>query len=226
MVSYPCMNKVLNHNSITLLLLAAGQSRRFNGVKLAQPITDLSIDGSTAKTQPLLLHSLDKLNALSTYLDTLKIQNQVVIVLGHHQQTLQQLLPKGTKIIINEDSDRGLSSSIKTALQATEQAQANNLLITLADHIGISYSDYQQLVQLWLKTQNNVCAYYQEKLAAPAIFKHTHFLALGELQGDKGAKPLLKKLAASNELTTLFLANGIYDIDTEKDLLTWQKQFY
>jgi len=99
------------------------------------------------------------------------------------------------------------------------------MLLTLGDHIGVNIDDYRQLVELWLQTQVNVCSYYQNQLAAPAIFNQIHFSKLNELQGDQGAKPLLLELAKTKQLKTLTLVNGVYDIDTKEDLLAWQQSF-
>lgn len=217
------MNDQTN-KKISLILLAAGQSRRFNGIKLIQPITATNPNGKQV-TQPLLLHGLDKLNALSKYLCNLNVESQVIVVLGTNQTQIQRLLPSSTEVIINENSSEGLSSSIKVAVKATHKIAATDMLLTLGDHIGVDIDDYQQLVELWLQTQVNVCSYYQNQLAAPAIFNQIHFNKLNKLQGDQGAKPLLLELAKTKQLKTLTLVNGVYDIDTKEDLIAWQQAF-
>ena len=212
------------HKMINLVLLAAGQSSRFNGIKLAQPITDFNPDGLLI-TQPLILHSLNKLHSLSNDLSKRNIQNQVVVVLGSHLKSLLELLPSSTHVVINHASEQGLSSSIKVAVKSTIEYQAGSMLLALGDHIGIGYEDYQQLGQLWTQTELNVCAYYQQQLAAPAIFNRSCFNDLAALKTDQGAKPILYKLNKKKQLATLTLHNGIYDIDTEQDIIEWQQQF-
>lgn len=217
------MNESINEQHINLVLLAAGQSRRFNGIKLAQPITDLSSKGEKV-TQALLLHSIDKLNALSCYLTSINISNQVTVVLGSHQNQLKELLPDTTNIVINLNSEIGLSTSVKTAVHAAHKNNATALLLALGDHIGVSYLDYKNLVDLWINKQHNVCAFYKNKLAVPAIFIQQQFTALSSLEGDQGAKPILNALAKNNQLTSLALPNGIYDIDTRDDIAHWEQQ--
>lgn len=216
--------KDLTIKKISLILLAAGQSRRFKGIKLMQPITAIDHNGEQV-TQPLLLHGLNKLKALSNYLQSLNIESQIIVVLGSHQEQLQDLLPNSTQVVINKNSHEGLSTSIKAAITASYQIDASDMLLTLGDHIGVSIDNYQQLIDLWVQTHLNVCSYYQNQLAAPAIFNQRHFNDLNQLQGDQGAKPLLQKLAETEQLKTLTLANGIHDIDTEEDLSAWQQQF-
>jgi len=217
------MNKIINEQHINLVLLAAGQSKRFNGIKLAQPITDLNSKGEKV-TQALLLHSIDKLNALSYYLASINISNQVTVVLGSHQTQLKKILPDITNTVINLNSEIGLSTSVKTAVNEAHNNNSTALLLALGDHIGISFEDYKNLVDLWINKQHNVCAFYENKLAVPAIFNQQQFAALSLLKGDQGAKPLLNALAKSNQLTSLALLNGIYDIDTRDDIEHWEQQ--
>ena len=209
--------------TLTLVLLAAGKSSRFNGIKLAQPIVDLNADGVLVN-QPLLLHSLDKLNYLADYLTSNNIANNVVVVLGTHHRELSKLLPRSTAYISNDKSDYGLSTSVKAGVEAAIATNASALLLALGDHIGVTYTDYMTLADLWVMQQSNVCASYQAQLGVPAIFTSDQFPALTKLKGDQGAKPVLQQLAQNNQLTCLDLPNAINDIDTQDDLLQWQQQ--
>ncbi|MEL0659953.1 nucleotidyltransferase family protein [Psychromonas arctica] len=213
-------SNAIEQKTLTLVLLAAGKSSRFNGIKLAQPVTDLNAD-NVLVDQPLLLHSLDKLNYLADYLTSHNIISNVVVILGTHHNILRQLLPTSTVSIINEKSDAGLSTSVKVGVEAAPSA--NGLLLALADHIGVTYQDYIKLVDLWVTQQSNVCASYQSQLGVPAIFNSQQFGALTQLKGDQGAKPVLQRLAETNQLTCLNLPNAINDIDTLDDLLKWQQ---
>lgn len=226
------MNKIikeLKHNvndltpkKLSLVLLAAGKSSRFNGVKLAQSIQDINAQ-NILLDQPLLLHGLDKLNYLAEYLSSIGVANKVVVVLGAHHQQLKKLLPISTAYIINHQSQDGLSTSVQAAIGIAESSDSSDLLLALADHIGVSYQDYINLVDLWLIKQGNVCASYQSQLGVPAIFSRGQFPALSQLKGDQGAKPLLHQLASENNLTYLDLPNAVSDIDTRNDLIQWQQ---
>tara|TARA_R110001583_G_scaffold18667_2_gene74041 strand:- start:23998 stop:24717 length:720 start_codon:yes stop_codon:yes gene_type:complete len=209
--------------ALTLVLLAAGKSSRFNGIKLAQPIADLNADGQLIK-QPLLLHSLDKLNHVADYLTSKHITNNVVVVLGTHHRKLRQLLPTSCAYRINDNSLDGLSTSVKVGVEAARSASASGLLLALGDHIGVTYTDYIKLAECWLTEQSNVCASYQAQIGVPAIFTSEQFDALTQLKGDQGAKPVLQQLAQHKQLTCLALPNAINDIDTLDDLQQWQQQ--
>lgn len=209
--------------TLTLVLLAAGKSSRFNGIKLAQSITDLNADGLLVK-QPLLLHSLDKLSHVADYLTSKHISNNVVVILGTHHSELSQLLPTSCTYRINNNSLDGLSTSVKVGVKAARSANASGLLLALGDHIGVTYTDYITLAEHWLTEQSNVCASYQGQLGVPAIFTSEQFDALTQLKGDQGAKPVLQQLAQQNQLICLALPNAINDIDTQDDLQQWQQQ--
>ena len=213
----------IEQKTLTLVLLAAGKSSRFNGIKLAQPITDLNANNVLVE-QPLLLHSLDKLNYLADYLTSQNIANNIVVILGNHHDTLSKLLPSSAAYMINEKSDFGLSTSVKVGVEAALSANANGLLLALGDHIGVTYQHYIKLADLWLTQQNSVCASYQAQLGVPAIFDSEQFEALTYLKGDQGAKSVLQQLAQNHRLTCLDLPNAINDIDTLDDFLKWQQQ--
>ncbi len=208
--------------TITLVLLAAGKSSRFKGVKLAQPIVDFNANGVLIE-QPLLLHSLDKLNYVADYLISNNVVSHVVVVLGSHHKELSSLLPKSTIFIINKQSERGLSTSIKVGVKNALSTNASGLMLALADHIGVSYSDYIKLADLWILKNHSICSSYQSQLGVPALFTADQFSTLALLNGDQGAKPLLQQLAHNKQLTCLDLPNAINDIDTQDDLLQWQQ---
>lgn len=209
--------------TLTLVLFAAGKSSRFNGIKLAQVITDSNAEKVLIK-QPLLLHSFDKLTYLSDYLTAKGITNNVVVVLGAHHHELSQLLPASCHYILNDNSLDGLSTSVKVGVDFALSARASGLLFALADHIGVTYKNYITLADLWIAQQGNVCAVYQGQLGVPAIFSHDQFTGLLHLKGDQGAKPVLQQLAKTNQLITLNLPGAIDDIDTQDDVLQWQQR--
>ena len=211
-----------SQKTITLVLLAAGKSSRFRGVKLAQPIVDFNANGVLIE-QPLLLHSLDKLNYVADYLISNNVVSHVVVVLGSHHKELSSLLPKSTIFIINKQSERGLSTSIKVGVKNALSTNASGLMLALADHIGVSYSDYIKLADLWILKNHSICSSYQSQLGVPALFTADQFSTLALLNGDQGAKPLLQQLAHNKQLTCLDLPNAINDIDTQDDLLQWQQ---
>jgi molybdenum cofactor cytidylyltransferase len=54
----------------------------------------------------------------------------------------------------------------------------------------------------------------------PAIFPESMFSELLALQGDTGAKPIIKKYAKLGKVTAVSIPNAQFDIDTPQD---WEK---
>jgi molybdenum cofactor cytidylyltransferase len=160
---------------------------------------------------------------VADYLISNNVVTHVVVVLGSHYKELSSLLPKSTVFIINKQSERGLSTSIKVGVKNALSTNASGLMLALADHIGVSYSDYIKLADLWILKNHSICASYQSQLGVPALFTADQFSTLALLNGDQGAKPLLQQLAHNKQLTCLDLPNAINDIDTQDDLLQWQQ---
>ena len=206
---------------LVLALLAAGASRRFGGVKLAEPIDCMDSDSQQTR-QPLLLHSLDKLNQLAKRLRLSAVDCHIVVVLGAHHQSLKPLLPPDTLTVTHSQWQLGLSSSIHAATIAAQQLNATALMVTLADHIGVDGSAYELIAKQWLTTASTCCARYQNSVGVPAIFTADQFEALLMLRGDKGAKPLLKQLEKQQQLGVVALAGIAIDIDKRQDIDVWQ----
>ncbi|PKH59283.1 hypothetical protein CXF83_10670 [Shewanella sp. Choline-02u-19] len=216
------INEINSTHKLVIALLAAGASSRFEGIKLAEPIDVINTIGQV-KRQPLLLHSLDKLQSVAKQLESTSLHCDVVVVLGAHHQALMALIPAGVRVITNPQWQRGLSSSIKTAVTTAKQLNADALMVTLADHIGVDKDAYTLIVKRWLLERKTCCACYQHSIGVPAIFNADLFNQLQQLTGDKGAKPLLKQLASQDELTVVEVPGIAVDIDQREDVVVWQQ---
>jgi molybdenum cofactor cytidylyltransferase len=72
------------------------------------------------------------------------------------------------------------------------------------------------LIAAWqARPETAAAAYYAGDIGAPCILPRTLFARLRELQGDRGAKPLLHRLA---EVTRVPMPSAEFDIDTREDL--------
>jgi molybdenum cofactor cytidylyltransferase len=214
------INGIHSTDKLVIALLAAGASRRFEGIKLVEPIDAIDAAGKV-KRQPLLLHSLDKLQSLANKLESTSVHCEVVVVLGAHHRALTALLPTGVRIITNSEWQRGLSSSIKVAVTSAIQLNATALMVTLADHIGVDDSAYELIARRWLSEHKTCCASYQHSVGVPAIFNAELFSQLQLLTGDKGAKSLLKQLDLQDKLTVVEVPGIAVDIDQREDVVVW-----
>lgn len=190
-----------------IALLAAGQSRRFNGVKLAQVIDE---HGTS-----LLADSFRKLKLVA---DTRGAE--LVVILGGHQALLSSLLPDDANYIVNHEFDSGLSSSIAKAVDYAEKADSDSLFIALADQVAITADEYLNLLGV-KGEQSRVCATFEKQLSVPAIFCRDDFDKLTSLTGDCGAKSILAALNQEGKLHTVEMSSAALDIDTRTEMEQW-----
>lgn len=218
---------------LLIAVLAAGESRRFQGIKLAQSLaTSTSEDRGQSLLQRhiaclanFILSPNDRRESLGV-LDT-----ELLVVLGAHQTLLRpQLEALGAvklTLLDNPHWQTGLASSLGVAAAYAKVHQFDGMLLTLADQVALTLNDYRQLIETWQNCRKSVAAHYSsqigelDELGAPAIFNASILDSLTDLTGDRGAKSILKQLAYLGELEAVALPNAAIDIDTKADLALW-----
>ncbi|MGI2139264.1 nucleotidyltransferase family protein [Shewanella baltica] len=222
----PCSSKRL-----LIVVLAAGESKRFEGVKLAQLIPSLSATGISE--QAIISTHVERLQQL--YCQDLDLERQetpslqhasLLIILGAHQPILQPLLAElhsrqPFDILVNPQWQTGLASSVSLAASYVKEQGFDAMLLTLADQVALSVEDYRQLILMWHKTGKEVAAHYLDDLGVPAIFNASTLPLFTHLSGDRGAKSILKQQAQQGALVAITLPRAAIDIDTQADLASW-----
>ena len=185
---------------LAVLIMAAGESRRFGSCKLLA-----DIDG-----KPMLQHSIELAQSTDASL--------IRIVTGRWHQEIKQAQTSGViddiDLIYNSDWQQGLGSSIATGVSQIA-SRCDEVLVLLADQVSVSSEDIERLR---LRDDKNqiVCASYSQTLGPPAIFPAQFFPELEKLSGDKGAKALLAELTAID--CQVDVPNAAFDIDSPSDL--------
>jgi molybdenum cofactor cytidylyltransferase len=186
---------------VGLLTLAAGGSTR-----MGRPKQLLEYHG-----RPLLRHSVEQ--ALDSRC------RPVIVVLGADatacRATLRDL---AVQIIVNEDWELGMGSSIRVGMAALQERapDVQAVVITLCDQPLIAPSLIDQLVELHLQNDAPmVAASYDDHPGVPALFARSHFAQLATIDVNAGAKTLLR--AAGSELLTIPYPQAEVDIDTPDD---------
>ncbi|TVL22814.1 xanthine dehydrogenase [Shewanella xiamenensis] len=223
---------------LLIAVLAAGESRRFQGAKLAQRLSTAASEG---QRHSILQRHIDRLARFTSAPLVMGASNQVtaelLVVLGAHQTLLRpQLDALGAlklTLLDNPNWQTGLASSLRVAAYFAKAQQFDGMLLTLADQVALTFEDYRQVIETWQTSQQSVAALYaneagtlngQEKLdelGAPAIFNASILDLLTDLTGDCGAKSILKQLANVGELVAVPLPHAAIDIDTKADLASW-----
>lgn len=181
------------------ILLAAGASTR-----LGYPKQLLQLDCET------LLHRAARL-AYETGLSPINV------VLGSKASELQpELRDLPVYVLINEDWQSGMASSLRLGLQALPLA-TTHAMVLVCDQVGLCVSQLGQLLQTSsMHPQSIVASSYSGSSGVPAIFPAAFFPELRMIQGDRGARDLLRR--HHDNVLPLTFPQGAHDIDTAEDV--------
>ena len=117
---------------ISSILLAAGQSKRMLGEnKLTKDVKGIT----------LIKRALNNI---------LKSQvNEIIIVLGYQQKTIEKLINKKSKIkfVFNSNFESGMASSIKKGIENLSN-KSDAFFISLGDMPSINYETYNLLINI------------------------------------------------------------------------------
>ncbi len=185
--------------SLLVVVLAAGQARRFGSAKQM----------ARFQGQTLLQGALARAIALGS--------QQVAVVLGAGAQQLSPLIRHTpATLLINRDWEEGMASSLRVAA-AHAQGRWDGLLITLVDQPAVTVSDLQRLQAAWLRNPDSlVAAGFSGTVGAPAIIPAWCYADLLALRGDQGARALLQRHAP--RLLRVDMPAAALDVDTPEDL--------
>lgn len=179
----------MNFDQITLILLAAGHSRRFGKPKLRA-----------------MLHGRMLAHHIAANLYDIPFARRLAVV-GADDLGLAAF---GFELV-------GLDSTIQSASLAAGVAAAQSepcaaIMIALADMPFVPASHFIELAKAF--DGERIATSDGQRNMPPAIFGRSHFAALGQLQGDQGARTILEDaphVVADAQL--------LYDIDTPEQLI-------
>jgi molybdenum cofactor cytidylyltransferase len=181
------------------ILLAAGGSTR-----LGRPKQLLEFDG-----EPLVVRQARLLVALRPAC--------VVVVTGRRNEDVASLLGDlPVRCEHNPEWQRGMGTSLACGIRAMPE-RARAALVLLVDQWKLALADLEILVETWASDpQAAVLAAYDGTRGPPAILPRALFERLSRLQGDSGARNILKRWKGT--VKALPLARATVDVDTAADL--------
>ena len=183
---------------INLILLAAGNSKRFNGNKLITHI----------KGKPMYMHIVNKVISMDF--------NKIICV-TKYDEIKNNLLNTNINLIANPNSKLGISTSIKLGINVDKSADAYMFMV--CDQPFIRRETLEELISLFKRTNKGiVCIGNGEITGNPVIFSKKYIDELLDLEGDTGGKKVVNKHL--NDLEVLQVNNKIelVDIDTKEKL--------
>ena len=160
---------------ISSILLAAGQSKRMLGEnKLTKDVKGI----------PVIKRALNNI---------LKSQvNEIIIVLGYQEKTIEKLIQKKSKIkfVFNSNFESGMASSIKKGIENLSN-KSDAFFISLGDMPSINYKTYNLLIK-FKKNKKVIVPMFKGQKGNPVLFPKSFEKKLSSIKGDYGAKKILQ----------------------------------
>lgn len=191
-------------NSVSAILLAAGESRRMGGVnKLLLPLGGV----------PLVRHSARVLMASKIL--------ELVVVLGHEATKVENAL-SGLQVrtVRNEHFAEGQMTSVHAGMDALTQ-EADGVMVCLSDQPLLTTEDINDLIHAFCMREDAevVVPTYRGRRGNPIVLASEHRKSILSGQRNLGCKNLIEK--NPDIVTTVEWASDhvVVDIDTRQDVM-------
>jgi molybdenum cofactor cytidylyltransferase len=183
------------------IVLAAGRSSRLGRPKQLLPV----------RGEPLIRHTLRRV--LESSLD------QVILVVGHEADEVRAAVADlPVECVFNPDAAAGQSTSVRAGLAALSP-EVEAALFILGDQPGIEPKVIDALIAYWQTSgAPAVAPRYVDRIGNPVLFDRRVFPELTGLEGDSGARSIVRAYHDSGELQLVPVAGSAPpDVDTEAD---------
>ena len=191
---------------LSAIVLAAGGSSRYGKCKQL-----VEINGSS-----LVRLAVDKLSALFPI-------DRITVVVGANSKAVAQAVGDlRVNIVNNEYWHQGLASSLKAGLNSVEPG-CQAVMITLCDQALVTEDHLRRLLDLWLADPIRIIASgYAGTIGTPAVIPAEFYPQLLALEGDAGAKSVLKN--NDGRVRTVAIPEAEFDLDVPADLEKLKKK--
>jgi len=187
------------------ILLAAGFSRRFGASnKLLQPMAD---------GRAIALASAQNLmQAIPTSIAVVRPENTALAAM------LQQA---GLTVFACKESEQEMAASLAAAIRfsADFDESKHGFVIALADMPYIQPATIRTVAHSLNSSESIIIPTYHGQRGHPVAFDAQHRNELEALQGDEGARSIVKRYASAVRLLPCEDAGILADIDTPQDLV-------
>lgn len=187
-----------------LILLAAGDSRRFQGNKLLYPLAG----------KPMYRYVADEFEGLPGEVFSKKI------VVTQYKEIGRDLKGMGYQVIENLHSEWGISYSIRLALESLAGTHGA-CCFAVCDQPHLKGRSVEELADRWRESGKGIGALcFRGEPGNPVIFSEKYREELLELAGDTGGKRVLKKHMDDVYLHEVESARQLQDIDERTQAIT------
>lgn len=187
---------------ISGILLAAGESKRMG--------------------KPKLILNLGKSNIINATIDNLLKSEiyELIIVLGHEAQKIESSLStqdKRIKFVTNKNYREGMSTSIKCGVLTTSK-ESEAFLIALGDQPLISPKVINRLIEKYQSSKVGIVTVMHKSFRGhPVLISKKYVKELLSLNGDIGARDLLKQHLDDTASIKIESSEEFFDIDRTQD---------
>ena len=187
------------------ILLAAGFSRRFG---LADKLLQCLPDGQIIA----IVSAKNLINA---------VPSSFAVVRPENKKLAKLLKNTGLEVIFCHEHDQQMADSLVTAIQASGNSIAANdgFIIALADMPYIQAATISAVAAKVIAGASIVIPTYQNQRGHPIGFAAKFRNDLENLQGDEGARSIIKRYPNEVVLMACDDAGILQDIDTAADLI-------
>ena len=195
---------------IAMIMLAAGNSRRFGANKLLYEVDGMPMYKHILGQLIQVKSQLEELNRIYTgNLPDIKCKIAVVTQYDTIAETVGEY---GIQVLHNPHPEMGISSSLKIGLSTNLDADA--VLFTVSDQPRLTCDTICKLIQTFLDSGKEIaCISFQGKMGNPCIFSKKYYEDLLSLEGDKGGKRVIMKHLEDTCIYEVNDARELEDID-------------
>ncbi|MCB1800211.1 MAG: nucleotidyltransferase family protein [Gammaproteobacteria bacterium] len=194
------MRRAPADKTIVGILLAAGSSQRFGADKLLQPLP---------AGEPVAVAAAKTLVAA--------IPRSLAVVRSGDGELAAAMRAAGLDLVVHADAQRGIGSSIAAGVKASAAVQG--WVIALADMPWIEVETIQQVHSALAADASLAAPSYSGQRGHPVGFASRWLAQLVSLDGDSGARDLLKEHRRNLTLIETGDAGVLRDVDHPGDLL-------
>ena len=183
-----------------ILILAAGTSRRLGS--------------------PKQLVKIGNSNLLSNTIDAaLQIKNaDTHVVIGAYADIVLNAIKINIPIHINPNWKIGMGNSIAFGIEKIKDQGYEGVVLSVCDQPYLKAAHLESLIRLYEENPDVeiIVSKYRTGSGPPSFFKQNYFEHLANLNGEEGAKSIVKSYRG--ELSYISFDKGDIDVDTKEDL--------
>jgi molybdenum cofactor cytidylyltransferase len=142
----------------------------------------------------------------------------LIVVVGADGARVRSVLARASRrlrVVTNPRWRAGMATSLQAGVAAVPPT-ARAVLVLVVDQPRVGAAALARLVRAWRRRPGvPAAARYDGRVGVPAVLPRRHWHRLRALQGDEGARGLLR---GSGKLTLVDLPEASFDVDTLADV--------